>query len=175
LHARSGGDAHLKNFSVLYRHAEDIVELAPAYDFVSTQVYQPRDTLALSLRGSKTFPPREELIRFVRHVTGKAQQSAVMFGDLRRTGRDNDIEQWSSLGIDDWSLEKITAPTLIVHGTADIDAPYEGSAKASARIPNTKLVTIEGGDHLIIVSRAKEILDHVQRFANAHSTLDPTK
>lgn len=71
------GDAHLKNFSVLYRHAEDIVELAPAYDMVSTQPYLPKDTLALTLHGSKAFPHRAELIRFVRHVTGKTGKSAA--------------------------------------------------------------------------------------------------
>lgn len=39
------GDAHLKNFSVLYRHAEDRVVLAPAYDMVSTQPFPwPRST-----------------------------------------------------------------------------------------------------------------------------------
>lgn len=71
------GDAHLKNFSVLYRHAEDIVELAPAYDMVCTQVYVPRDSLALAMQESKEFPGRETLIRFVRHVTGKTPQSAT--------------------------------------------------------------------------------------------------
>ena len=71
------GDAHLKNFSVLYRHADDTVELAPAYDIVSTCTYAPRDSLALTLRDSKEFPRRDALIRFVRQVTGKTQPSAA--------------------------------------------------------------------------------------------------
>ncbi|HTY92552.1 MAG TPA: type II toxin-antitoxin system HipA family toxin [Steroidobacteraceae bacterium] len=65
------GDAHLKNFSVRYPHAEDRVELAPAYDIVSTVPYIPRDSLALTLGESKEFPDRARLIRFVRQVTGK--------------------------------------------------------------------------------------------------------
>jgi len=70
------GDAHLKKFSVLYRHAEDQVELAPAYDIVSTMPYIPRDTLALTMDDSKQFPDRTRLRKFVRQVTGKSDKSA---------------------------------------------------------------------------------------------------
>jgi serine/threonine-protein kinase HipA len=66
--AIGNGDAHLKNFSVRYRHPEDVVELAPAYDLVSTRPYLPRDSLALTMDGSKQFPDRQRMIRFVRHV-----------------------------------------------------------------------------------------------------------
>lgn len=70
------GDAHLKNFSVLYRHAAGLVELAPAYDVVSTLPYMPRDSLALEMDGSKAFPDRARLIKFVRLVTGKTEKAA---------------------------------------------------------------------------------------------------
>jgi serine/threonine-protein kinase HipA len=71
------GDAHLKNFSVIYDNPEGSVRLAPAYDLVATTPYIPRDTLALTLEGSKEFPDRERLIRFVRVVTGKSRRSAI--------------------------------------------------------------------------------------------------
>jgi serine/threonine-protein kinase HipA len=71
------GDAHLKNFSVLYRHAEATVELAPAYDIVSTQPYLPKDTLALTLGESKEFPSGARLRKFVRQVTGKTEKAAA--------------------------------------------------------------------------------------------------
>ena len=95
------GDAHLKNFSVLYRHAEAQVELAPAYDLISTLPYLPRDSLALTLDGSKEFPQRARLLRFVRQVTGKTEKAATRLLDqvhdgvrsaldlARRYGRDN--------------------------------------------------------------------------------------
>jgi serine/threonine-protein kinase HipA len=70
------GDAHLKNFSVLYPHAEDQVRLAPAYDMVSTLPYLPKDSLALTMEGSKQFPERTRLIKFVRSVTGKTAKAA---------------------------------------------------------------------------------------------------
>lgn len=79
--AIGNGDAHLKNFAVTYRHPEDVVALAPAYDTVSTLPYLPRDTLALTLGGSKAFPDRKHLLRFVRHVTGKTGDAA---GELLR-------------------------------------------------------------------------------------------
>lgn len=59
------GDAHLKNFGLLYTHPRsDDCRLAPLYDVVNTTAYIPRDTLALKLAGSKAWPWREQLLRF---------------------------------------------------------------------------------------------------------------
>jgi serine/threonine-protein kinase HipA len=71
------GDAHLKNFSVVYDNPEGRVRLAPAYDLIATTPYIRTDTLALTLNGSKQFPDRERLIRFVRLVTGGSRRSAI--------------------------------------------------------------------------------------------------
>jgi len=62
------GDAHLKNFGVLYRDcAEDAdVWLAPAYDIVTTTVYIKQDSMALLLGGSKAWPKHKTLVRFGR-------------------------------------------------------------------------------------------------------------
>ena len=53
------GDAHLKNWSVLY---DDPVRptLSPAYDLVSSITYLPRDRLALGFGGSKKFRPLDD-------------------------------------------------------------------------------------------------------------------
>ncbi len=64
--ALGNGDAHLKNFGVLYADPESEVWFAPAFDIVCTRAYQPRDSLALTLAGSKAFPDRTTLIRFAR-------------------------------------------------------------------------------------------------------------
>ena len=71
------GDAHRKNFSVLYEHPESAVRFAPVYDLVSTTPYIPRDTLALTLNGTKQFPSRAELVRFIRRVTSKSEHGAM--------------------------------------------------------------------------------------------------
>lgn len=60
------GDAHLKNFGVLYADPEGEVWLAPAFDIVSTIPYIPGDTLALLFGGSKVFPGRKALLGFAR-------------------------------------------------------------------------------------------------------------
>lgn len=66
--AVENGDAHLKNFAVIYSDPESDIRLAPAYDIVATTLYQPRDTLALSLGGSKQFPDRKALVDFGRRT-----------------------------------------------------------------------------------------------------------
>jgi serine/threonine-protein kinase HipA len=62
------GDAHLKNFGVLYR--DDLeVRLAPFYDVVSTLPYIPEDVPALALSFewySKDWWPREKIEEFTR-------------------------------------------------------------------------------------------------------------
>jgi serine/threonine-protein kinase HipA len=68
--AIENGDAHLKNFAVLYENAQSVVRLAPAYDLVSTTVYRARDVMALELAGTKAFPERGRLIAFGRQACG---------------------------------------------------------------------------------------------------------
>ena len=75
--AIENGDAHLKNFSVLYAQPEGEITLAPAYDLISTSPYMPHDKLALTMNGSKDYPDRARLIKFIRHVTGKSERSAA--------------------------------------------------------------------------------------------------
>lgn len=62
------GDAHLKNFGLLYENcAEDAdIWLAPAYDLVTTTVYNSNDIMGLLLGGSKAWPKRKMLVQFGR-------------------------------------------------------------------------------------------------------------
>lgn len=59
---------------------------------------------------------------------------------------------------------KIIAPTLIVHGTNDTTALYQYSVDASQRIPNAKLVTVEGGRHRIDENFSKIAIPAIQNF-----------
>ena len=59
------GDAHLKNFGLLYSTPQtDDVRLSPLYDIVNTTCYLPRDVLALRMNKSKSWPTRQALIEF---------------------------------------------------------------------------------------------------------------
>jgi serine/threonine-protein kinase HipA len=60
------GDAHRKNFGVVYDDPTGTVSLAPAFDIVTTSVYLPDDCLALTLDGSKRWPDAKRLVRFGR-------------------------------------------------------------------------------------------------------------
>lgn len=62
--AVGNGDAHLKNFGVLYDDPDQLVELTPVYDVVCTKVYLPQDQLALMLDGNRRFPSRKTLTVF---------------------------------------------------------------------------------------------------------------
>jgi serine/threonine-protein kinase HipA len=59
------GDAHLKNFGMLYEHPAAARRLAPIYDVVCTDIYPELDgRLALKLNKSKVFPSEGDLIEY---------------------------------------------------------------------------------------------------------------
>lgn len=85
------GDAHLKNFGLLYRSTADMW-LAPMFDVVTTSIYKytryaggpelEDRTLALKLfagrHQTKSYPTTEELLDFGRRVCGVSQPAAVL-------------------------------------------------------------------------------------------------
>lgn len=58
------GDAHRKNFGVLYDDAAGEVTLAPTFDVITTTPYLPQDCLALTLEGTKRWPDAKRLEKF---------------------------------------------------------------------------------------------------------------
>ena len=58
------GDAHLKNYGLIYKDTSSIVNLAPIYDIVTTTAYLPKDIMALTLNGSKRWASRDDLLAF---------------------------------------------------------------------------------------------------------------
>lgn len=74
------GDAHRKNFGVLYNTAGD-VRLSPAFDIVTTSAYEKiDDVLALEIGGSARWPDAKALARFaVNHcdMTSKEAREAI--------------------------------------------------------------------------------------------------
>ena len=61
--ALRNGDAHLKNFGMVYDDVRGEARLAPAYDLVTTTVYIAKDSMALTLNGSTQWPTAKELRR----------------------------------------------------------------------------------------------------------------
>lgn len=77
------GDAHLKNFGVLYEATDKPVTFAPAYDIVTTTPYIKNDVMALMLDGSKRFPDTKKLINFAKlHCNLQPARTAVILGEI---------------------------------------------------------------------------------------------
>jgi serine/threonine-protein kinase HipA len=57
------GDAHLKNFGIVYDEVQGEARLAPVYDLVTTSVYLPKDSMALTLNGTTKWASAKELRR----------------------------------------------------------------------------------------------------------------
>lgn len=66
----------------------------------------------------------------------------------RRAGYRNDLDRFAA--ITSLELEKIAAPTLVVHGSADADVPPAQSADAAGTIPGAELLTLDTGTHLAL-------------------------
>lgn len=77
------GDAHLKNFGVLYERPGQPVRLAPVYDMVTTMAYIPRDVPALSLAGAKKWWSKKILEKFaLTHLTLPAGKVSQIFEEV---------------------------------------------------------------------------------------------
>jgi serine/threonine-protein kinase HipA len=61
--ALRNGDAHLKNFGIVYDDVLGQARLAPVYDLVTTAIYLPKDSLALTLNGTTRWPDNRDLCR----------------------------------------------------------------------------------------------------------------
>lgn len=78
------GDAHLKNFGLIYKDPTTEIQLAPAYDIVSSKAYLPNDALALSLLGLKNFPARSLILRFGQSVCSLSKKAMQeIFDDIQ--------------------------------------------------------------------------------------------
>ncbi|MGE4125643.1 MAG: type II toxin-antitoxin system HipA family toxin [Pusillimonas sp.] len=94
------GDAHLKNFTLLYRPSHETADifarLSPAYDICTTNVYLPADQMALTLNGSKRYPSARQLAEFGQRHCGLSMQEirdvfAQVESGLRRAQRDLEL------------------------------------------------------------------------------------
>jgi serine/threonine-protein kinase HipA len=71
------GDAHLKNFGVVYDSLAGEVRLAPVFDIVTTTAYLPQDAMALTLAGSTRWPDRAKLIKLGTTLCGLGPKSVT--------------------------------------------------------------------------------------------------
>jgi serine/threonine-protein kinase HipA len=113
--ALRNGDAHLKNFGIVYDDVLGEARLAPVYDLVTTSVYLPKDSMALTLNGTTNWPKAKELQRLgetrmgasparVREITGRIGEAIVTTSkELRAYIKDHqEFEEVGSRMLQQW-------------------------------------------------------------------------
>lgn len=84
----------------------------------------------------------------------------------RIEGTENDIEISHTAT---YPLENLNVPVLIVHGTEDQLVPFEAHAKRyTTRVPNAELLSIDGGEHVVIFTHRNLIRPKVIEFMQHH-------
>ncbi|MDQ7042467.1 MAG: type II toxin-antitoxin system HipA family toxin [Sulfurimonas sp.] len=71
------GDAHLKNFGLLFSKDFSTIEFSPAYDIVTTTAYIFKDKPALTLDGQKVWPSKKTLLNFAKTYCLLSKQEAL--------------------------------------------------------------------------------------------------
>jgi pimeloyl-ACP methyl ester carboxylesterase len=61
-------------------------------------------------------------------------------------------------------LNKITTPTLVISGTADLLTPHKYGLYLAQRIPGARLVSIDGGGHMMALEQPHVVAAAVREF-----------
>lgn len=86
---------------------------------------------------------------------GRARQATVEFY------RSMDFEKLAPY---EGRLGELGAPTLLLWGAEDRFAPIGGAHRLRKRIPDARLVALEGAGHFVFEQRAERCIDEVARF-----------
>jgi len=61
-------------------------------------------------------------------------------------------------------VERITSPTLVLSGDADVIVPLQNSRNLAAKVPGAQLRIIQGGSHTFFIEQAEKFNDIVSEF-----------
>jgi pimeloyl-ACP methyl ester carboxylesterase len=117
--------------------------------------HAPKTTVSATL-GAEGDLSKKELRALVSEALDREDERNVVLtmaevvGDYsnRRAGVDNDWERFGA--IESLELERISAPTLIIHGSADTDVPPEQGENAAAAISGAEHLVMDRGTHLAL-------------------------
>lgn len=82
-------------------------------------------------------------------------RNALTLPEGRREGTHNDMEQLLALETPD--LAAIRVPTLVLHGTADINVPLAMAELVAESVVGAEFVTIDGADHFMGMTHTDEV------------------
>lgn len=87
---------------------------------------------------------------------------------LRSPGITNDRATMAVLPPEDYPLEEITVPTLVVHAEDDGLQSFAHGANTASRIPGAELLSHEHGGHMLVLQR-DEVRQRIDAFLKAHA------
>jgi pimeloyl-ACP methyl ester carboxylesterase len=68
------------------------------------------------------------------------------------------------------ALDRVSVPTLVIHGSADAIVPMSVGRAMSAAIPNASFVALEGAGHVPTMTRAAEVVAAIEtKFPRANT------
>ena len=70
---------------------------------------------------------------------------SLVMNPYRTAGYRNDMQQNADLPA--YPMQTIAVPTLIVHGTSDVDVPFRQAELLAKNVPQAQLVTVKNADH----------------------------
>lgn len=121
--------------------------------------YRPREVITgafsseSSLRGDDLKAAVDQVMADPEALEFLLDMMPTAFRDrVRRDGYDNDMAQFATL--DPLELDRITAPTLVVQGTADTDVTPDHSDHAVEQIAGAELLSIPDGSHFALFAHA---------------------
>ncbi len=98
-------------------------------------------------------PDSDHIKRWGRQIIDRASQEAAIALYLA-TGQ-ADLRH---------DLQRITQPTLILHGEADALAPVEAAHQLARTLPNAKLTVLRGAGHVPTMTRPHEVAHEIMSF-----------
>lgn len=87
---------------------------------------------------------------------------------LRQDGIYHDRDTLTVLPQDEFRLEQITVPTLVVHAVDDGLQPYGHGENTASRVPDAEFLSYEQGGHLLLL-QLDEVREKVAKFHERHT------
>jgi pimeloyl-ACP methyl ester carboxylesterase len=110
-----------------------------------------------------------EQVAFFRRVASSGMPLSV-----RQAGLRNDLHQFATLPV--YPVERITCPTLVMHGRSDGNVPLAHAEFLAGAIPNVELFAMEDCGHFIWVGPgAGQYRERVTAFLSRHAPTAATE
>ena len=151
--------------------------------FTSPEVYLHKTFLAKVIRpilkiltGILSFLPFNPKPRghvdYSKHINSTDWDIKRNLADMKNTGLHAHfytLRQSLVLG-QEYSLERINVPTLIIHGEKDTMIPLKNAVAMSKEIKNSELISIPDIDHNTVHNAVKKMSSAIETFLERHQT-----